>query len=295
VLRDGRYVGTPWPGPRGGGADPLDDWSRAEQAVPGPAERNWRRAAGGQRALGAEAWSGIDEGGIVAGPGRLPSRSRRRDRRACRLAGLRQYELLRGIFGAYGRLQQGKVSIDGERFEIQSPRRSVQQGVAYLTSDRKGTASFSAWTSRKTSPSRRSSPCLRLFGCGIPWNGRSPSARPCARDPGGRRQAGSRHAFGREPAEGRPGEWIETRPRVLLLDEPTRGVDVGSKHEIYELMTQWTKDGFAILMITSEMPELLGLADRIVVMHRGRVTAQLGRAEATQEKVLKAAMADERA
>jgi ABC-type sugar transport system ATPase subunit len=59
-------------------------------------------------------------------------------------------------------------------------------------------------------------------------------------------------------------------------------------------MTQWTKDGFAILMITSEMPELLGLADRIVVMHRGRVTAQLGRAEATQERVLKAAMADER-
>jgi len=96
----------------------------------------------------------------------------------------------------------------------------------------------------------------------------------------------------RDPSQGAP---ARTRPRVLLLDEPTRGVDVGSKHEIYELMTQWTKDGFAILMITSEMPELLGLADRIVVMHRGRVTAQLGRAEATQEKVLKAAMADERA
>jgi ABC-type sugar transport system ATPase subunit len=82
---------------------------------------------------------------------------------------------------------------------------------------------------------------------------------------------------------------------VLLLDEPTRGVDVASKQEIYELMSQWTKDGYAILLITSEMPELLGLADRIVVMHRGRVTAQLARAEATQEKVLKAAMADEAA
>jgi len=60
-------------------------------------------------------------------------------------------------------------------------------------------------------------------------------------------------------------------------------------------MTQWTQNGYAILMITSELPELLGLADRIVVMHRGRVTAQLARAEATQEKVLKAAMADEAA
>ncbi len=86
-------------------------------------------------------------------------------------------------------------------------------------------------------------------------------------------------------------KWIETRPRVLLLDEPTRGVDVGAKHEIYELMNQWTRQGHAILLITSEMPELLGLSDRIVAMHRGRVTGEFARAEATQEKVLQAAMA----
>src|SRR5262249_40078857 len=76
-------------------------------------------------------------------------------------------------------------------------------------------------------------------------------------------------------------KWIETRPKVLLLDEPTRGVDIGAKHEIYELMNRWTDEGYAILVITSDMPELLGLADRIVVMHRGRITAELPRAEAT--------------
>ncbi len=79
---------------------------------------------------------------------------------------------------------------------------------------------------------------------------------------------------------------------MLLLDEPTRGVDVGAKHEIYELMNQWTRQGHAILLITSEMPELLGLSDRIIAMHRGRVTGQFTRSEATQEKVLQAAMAD---
>jgi ABC-type sugar transport system ATPase subunit len=84
--------------------------------------------------------------------------------------------------------------------------------------------------------------------------------------------------------------WLETQPRVLLLDEPTRGVDVGAKQEIYALMDQWSAEGIAVLLITSEMPELLALSDRIVVMHRGSITAELSREEATQEKVLEAAM-----
>lgn len=90
-------------------------------------------------------------------------------------------------------------------------------------------------------------------------------------------------------------KWLETGPKVLLLDEPTRGVDVGAKHEIYELMNRWTSEGIAIVLITSEMPELLALSDRIVVMHRGRITAEFTRDEATQEKVLDAAMGQETA
>jgi len=85
-------------------------------------------------------------------------------------------------------------------------------------------------------------------------------------------------------------KWLNTQPRVLLLDEPTRGVDVGAKREIYQLMDEWGAAGHAIVLITSELPELLLMSDRIMVMHRGRVTAMLDRDEATQEKVLHAAM-----
>jgi len=85
-------------------------------------------------------------------------------------------------------------------------------------------------------------------------------------------------------------KWLETRPRVLLLDEPTIGVDVGAKHEIYSLMNRLTADGLAILLITSELPELLAMSDRVIVLHRGRIQAEFPRAEATQERVTRAAM-----
>ncbi len=80
-----------------------------------------------------------------------------------------------------------------------------------------------------------------------------------------------------------------TEPDVLLLDEPTRGVDVGAKAEIYALLGEWARQGMAIVLVTSELPELLRLSDRIVVLHRGQRTAEFNRAEATQEKVLHAA------
>jgi ABC-type sugar transport system ATPase subunit len=85
-------------------------------------------------------------------------------------------------------------------------------------------------------------------------------------------------------------KWVNTNPAILLLDEPTRGVDVGAKHEIYELMNQWTAQGLAIMLISSEMPELLAMSDRIIVMHRGKITAEFTAEEATQEKILRAAM-----
>ncbi|MBU4285784.1 MAG: ATP-binding cassette domain-containing protein, partial [Verrucomicrobia bacterium] len=87
-------------------------------------------------------------------------------------------------------------------------------------------------------------------------------------------------------------KWLETAPKVLLLDEPTRGVDIGAKHEIYELMNRLTATGISILLITSEMPELLALADRILVMHRGRIVAEFDRTVATPEKIAHAAMGE---
>jgi inositol transport system ATP-binding protein len=80
--------------------------------------------------------------------------------------------------------------------------------------------------------------------------------------------------------------WLLTRPRILILDEPTRGVDVGAKAEIHRLITQLARQGAAVLMISSELPEVLGMSDRVMVMHEGRVTGILDRHEATQVRIM---------
>ena len=82
------------------------------------------------------------------------------------------------------------------------------------------------------------------------------------------------------------GRWLLTEPEVLLLDEPTRGIDVGAKSEIYKLMNQLAQSGKSIIMISSDMPELLRMSDRVVVMCEGRVTGELDISEATQENIM---------
>ena len=84
--------------------------------------------------------------------------------------------------------------------------------------------------------------------------------------------------------------WLETKPVVLILDEPTQGIDVGAKAEIHTLMSELAAQGTAILMISSELPEILGMSDRIVVMRKGRVTGALTREEATQHGIMSLAL-----
>jgi rhamnose transport system ATP-binding protein len=84
--------------------------------------------------------------------------------------------------------------------------------------------------------------------------------------------------------------WLHTQPRLLILDEPTQGIDVGAKAEIHRQMVELAASGVAILMISSELPEILGMSDRVFVMSKGRVTGVLSRAEATQEKILALAL-----
>jgi putative multiple sugar transport system ATP-binding protein len=81
-------------------------------------------------------------------------------------------------------------------------------------------------------------------------------------------------------------KWLFTDPQVLILDEPTRGIDVGAKFEIYTIMKELAEQGRSIVMISSEMPELLGMCDRIYVMNEGRIVGELSRAEASQEKIM---------
>jgi L-arabinose transport system ATP-binding protein len=88
------------------------------------------------------------------------------------------------------------------------------------------------------------------------------------------------------------GRWLARRPKALILDEPTRGIDVGAKAEIYRLIAQLAAEGVALLVISSELPELIGLADRIVVMAGGRIVGELPRGEAKEERILQLAMAE---
>jgi ABC-type sugar transport system ATPase subunit len=85
------------------------------------------------------------------------------------------------------------------------------------------------------------------------------------------------------------GRWLLTRPRILLLDDPTRGVDVGAKAELYQLMDRLCRDGLGIILTSSELPELLTVCDRILVLSEGRLTAELTREEATEQKIMEAA------
>jgi rhamnose transport system ATP-binding protein len=84
-------------------------------------------------------------------------------------------------------------------------------------------------------------------------------------------------------------KWLATQPAVLILDEPTRGIDIGAKAEVHRIVSRLAADGMAILLISSELPEVLGMADRVVVLHEGRVAARMDRAEVTQERIMTAA------
>jgi rhamnose transport system ATP-binding protein len=84
-------------------------------------------------------------------------------------------------------------------------------------------------------------------------------------------------------------KWLATKPTVLLLDEPTHGVDIGAKAEVHRIISQLALQGMAIVLISSELPELMGMADRVLVLHEGRVAAGFGRDELSQERIMAAA------
>jgi ABC-type sugar transport system ATPase subunit len=87
------------------------------------------------------------------------------------------------------------------------------------------------------------------------------------------------------------GKWLAIHPKVLILDEPTRGIDVGAKAEVHKIIADLADEGVSILMISSELPEILHVSDRIIVLHEGRLTATFTRDDATEEKIMKAAVA----
>ena len=205
------------------------------------------------------------------------------------LMGAGRTELAMSVFGrSYGQRICGKVLVKGEEVDVSDVGRAVAHGIAYVTEDRKGYGLL------LDDEIARNTTLANLPG--VARHGVIDEGREFAVADGYRRQLRIRcagvHQTAGELSGGNQqkvvlGKWLFTQPEVLILDEPTRGIDVGAKFEIYSLMAQMAAEGKCILMISSEMPELLGMCDRIYVMNEGRFVAEFGAAEASQEKIMR--------
>ncbi len=206
------------------------------------------------------------------------------------LLGSGRTEILETIFGSSEGRSGGDVRLGGQPVEIRSPRDARRLGIALVTEDRKtqGLHLAASITDNVALPlvGRVARFGLRSFAA------EASLARQAVRSLGVRcdsieQQAGTLSGGNQQKVV--IGKWLATEPRILLLDEPTRGIDVGAKREIYDLIFKLARDGLAIVVVSSELPELLLLADRILVMSEGRQTGMLSRAEASEERIMQLA------
>ncbi|MEW6071509.1 MAG: sugar ABC transporter ATP-binding protein [Planctomycetota bacterium] len=209
------------------------------------------------------------------------------------LAGSGSSDLLHALFGDR-RAEFRGLRIGGRPAQVRSPREAMGRGIALLTADRKRSG-LCLSLSVAENATLAALPQLSPGGIRRPRREAAAAARGVTALRIRCRSAAQtvRTLSGGNQQKVAFAKWIETRPRVLLLDEPTRGIDVGAKHEVYDLINRWTAEGMGILLVSSELPELLGLADRVIVLHRGRLTAQLDRREATPDRVIAAALGGE--
>jgi inositol transport system ATP-binding protein len=205
------------------------------------------------------------------------------------LMGAGRTEVLEAIFGVT-KVDAGEVVVNGRTVRIRSPRDAIAADMALLTEDRKLTGIMPPLSVRDN---MAIASLWRFNTAGILH--RRQIDRACRQQ----REALAiktpslaqliKLLSGGNQQKVLVSRWLLTSPKILMIDEPTRGVDVGAKAEIHRLMSGLAKEGKAIIMVSSEMPEILGMSDRILVMAAGRITAELSRDEATQEKVLEAA------
>jgi len=210
------------------------------------------------------------------------------------LAGLRgagNSELLGAVFGRYGRRALGRISVRGKPARITSPHDAIRHRIALVTNDRKAYGLVLPM-SVLHNITLASLGCVSRFSWLRPRleraHGQRLRAELSVRTPTLRVETNTLSGGNQQKVV--LAKWLMTEPDILLLDEPTRGIDVGAKAEIYRLMNQWTRAGKGIVLITSELPELLAMSDRFIVMHRGQVTARLTREQASQEAITAASM-----
>ena len=206
------------------------------------------------------------------------------------LLGAGRTELLEALFGASHAVPSGTITLDGKPSRFRSPGDAIASGVALVTEDRKNLGLFDQMNVRQNVSICRLGGLTRagLVNRGAEAEAvREQIARLGIKTAGG--GAAITSLSGGNQQKCVIGRWLLTDPRLLLLDEPTRGIDVGAKAEIYALMKRLANAGMAILVTSSELPELLAVCDRILVLCEGRLTADLPRAEATEEAIMHAA------
>ncbi len=205
------------------------------------------------------------------------------------LMGAGRTEVLEAIFGVT-KTDAGEITIRGKKVSIQSPADAIDAGMGLLTEDRKLTGIMGALSVRDNMTIANLN---RFSPGGILRKGQMEVACRSQREALAIKTPSLsqliKNLSGGNQQKVLVSRWLLTLPDVLMIDEPTRGIDVGAKAEIHRLMSGLAKEGKAILMVSSEMPEILGMSDRVLVMAGGRITAEFSREEATQEKVLEAA------
>jgi ABC-type sugar transport system ATPase subunit len=206
------------------------------------------------------------------------------------LLGAGRTELLEAIFGARPFRRTGTIRLEGRPVRFSHPDPAIKAGIAMVTEDRKSMGLFAQMTVAENITLRR-----------LPELTVGPIVNPRAETRAVRwalEELSIKTAGGSAPVTSLSGgnqqkcvlaRWLLIRPKLLLLDEPTRGIDVGAKSEIYQLIRRLAQEGRAIIMTSSELPELLAVADRIIVLCEGRLTAEIPRSEATEESIMHAA------
>ncbi|GIQ71328.1 xylose import ATP-binding protein XylG [Xylanibacillus composti] len=206
------------------------------------------------------------------------------------LMGSGRTELVMSLFGAYPGKAEGKVLLDGKPVRFKNTGQAIQAGMALVSEDRKKDGLVLGMSIQNNI----SMPSLGRFSPGgvIDENREVQEAWHYHRSL--RVKAPSVETIVGTLSGGNQqkvviGKWLMTEPKVLILDEPTRGIDVGAKYEIYTIMNELVRKGVAIIMISSELPEVLGMSHRILVLGEGRMRGEFHHAEATQERIMTAA------
>jgi D-xylose transport system ATP-binding protein len=203
------------------------------------------------------------------------------------LMGSGRTELVMTIFGEYGRITGGSIKLEGTALQIGSSREAMQRGISLVPEDRKrhgliliqsilkniSLANLDQFASWMRIDENAELDASQHFAKSLAIKTPTLQARVDSLSGGNQQKVVI-------------SKWLMSKPRVLIMDDPTRGIDVGAKYEIYKLMNELAEQGMAIIMISSELEEVLGMSDRVMVMHEGRSTTTLDIAEATQEKIM---------